>query len=149
MAVFGFDSAVTITEDNGYTLLAEGPGEAQIVEFKRGWFSGSDKMEEGPQAELKLRVTDQRGQTATVPVNIPLNEKLAWKLAQLFKACGLISEHATGKMVFPWDKLDGASCNVVIEHHSWTGRDGKERKSNSIARFERKPLVSFDTMFPE
>ncbi len=149
MAVFGFDSTVTITEDHGYTLLAEGPGEAKIVEFKRGWYSGGAKMEEGPQAELKLRVTDQHGQTETVPVNIQLNERLTWKISQLFRACGLIGEHATGEMVFPWDKLEGSQCSVIIEHHTWTGRDGKERKSNSIARFEHKPLADFDTMFPE
>lgn len=144
MASFGFDDVVNVEQhEGGYKLLTPGPARFVVREFKRGFFGGSDKIGPCPQAELALLVTDQRGESTTVPVRIPLDDKLAWKITSLFQSCGLLPENVSGNVRYPWAQLEGTHGQCVIAHSTWRGRDGQERKSNDLARFVHGPEAQF------
>ena len=134
MAIFGFDDVVNV-EESSYKLLAEGPAAFKITDFKRGLFGGSAKLEPGPQAELTLLVTDKNGANANVPLNIPLNSALEWKITALFVSVGLLEPGAHGDIRYSWGELKGRMGACIIRHRTWTGKDGAERTSNDIARF--------------
>lgn len=137
-AAFGWDDEVPTTDGGGeFQLLDEGPVKTEVTEFRRGRHEATARMGACNQAELSIRATDPAGHTSVVRCNLPLNQKMSWKITALFKSLGLIdpSTPAGTAVRYPWDKLVGATGYAEVEHYSWTGDDGQARESNSIKNF--------------
>lgn len=135
-AAFGFDDEITISNSVGSVLIDEGPAQFTVTDFSRGRFAGSAKMSPGPQANLTLRVTDARGQSANIRVSLILNEKMLWKITNFFRSTNLISAASDGsRMTLPWSRVVGASGICEIEHATWTDNTGANRVSAQVKDF--------------
>lgn len=129
---FGWDDAVTLTNKAG--LLKEGPAKFEVVKFTRGFFNGSKKMSACDQANLVVRAQDIDGVTADIKVNLPLNQKMLWKITHLFESLGLVDSSAKNVRL-PWNKLVGSSGYCIVEQAAWQGNDGETHVSNQVKDF--------------
>lgn len=129
---FGWDDAVTLTNKAG--LLKEGPAKFEVIKFTRGFFNGSKKMSACDQANLVVRAQDIDGVTADIKVNLPLNQKMLWKITHLFESLGLVDSSAKNVRL-PWNKLVGSSGYCIVEQAAWQGNDGETHVSNQVKDF--------------
>ena len=127
----GWDDAI---EPTVYTVLPEGPGTFEVLDFSRTR-KEKGKLGECNVAVLKLLVEHtESGETATFEEEIPLHKKLAFLILQFFTAIGQREHGEEGPFTPNWakGKIVGASGCCVIGVRTWKKRDGSDASQNEI-----------------
>lgn len=135
MSAFGWDDEVE-TVDSSFTVLPEGEYEFVVKDFERGRTKGGGKLKPCDQAIYTLHMLNPGGLSADINHYLPLDDSLLWKITQFFKGIGLIAQDTPEgtKVRYPWENAVGCRGRAEVGIRKWTGDDGKERKSNDIAR---------------
>lgn len=140
-----------IQEDSGeYTLLPEGDYQFVVTEFARERFNGSAKMPACNTAKLTIKIFDNSGQSTLVTHNLFLHSKTEWKLSEFFRAIG--RKKKGEKIRMDWTHVLGSTgrCKVII--HTYTDKEGNERKTNRIDKFypaDEQPMPAPNTYTPQ
>lgn len=140
-----------IQEDSGeYTLLPEGDYQFVVTEFARERFNGSAKMPACNMAKLTIKVFDTSGQSTQITHNLFLHSKTEWKLSEFFRAIG--QKKKGEKIRMDWTHVLGSTgrCKVII--HTYTDKEGNERKTNRIDKFypaDEQPTPMSNTYTPQ
>ncbi|MGJ1078893.1 hypothetical protein ACR77U_12705 [Enterococcus faecium] len=127
----GWDDQIE-NEGQEFILLDDGDYPFTVEKFERGQFPGSAKLSASPKATLTLAIESDKG-TAHVRTDLILNRALEWKLCSFFLCVGL-KKHGE-PLIMKWDQVVGKTGTARVGTRSWTGNDGRERKSNEIERF--------------
>lgn len=123
-------------DEGGWTLLPAG-----IYLFTVGNVQ-SERYEPRPNSKLppcwKVTVTlDARnasGDTGRVNENLFCTKKQAWKIKDLFVACGLVQRSAE-KFTPDWKGLLGHDGVCEIGVRSYKDKDGNDRQTNEVKKF--------------
>lgn len=126
----------TITKDSSdFILLQEGDYNFTVESFERGRHPGSDKLPACNKAILTLRIDSAEG-TAKIMHNLFLHSKVEGMLSAFFCCIGQKKKGEALKM--NWGQVPGSTGRCKIGIHTYTNKDGEERKSNDIKRFYPK-----------
>ena len=122
----GWEDEATVS-DSEFVLLEPGTYDYVVKAFERGWFNGSEKMCPCAMAKLTLSVTDKRtGTPVDVFCNLMLNKKVAFRITQFFKSCGLLPPDAKDGDRFPmslFDQCVGKRGRVKVKNRTYNGRE--------------------------
>lgn len=131
--VLDWDSEVEDDGSGDFVLLDPGEYPFEVYKLERKFYNGSEKIPPCPMAELTLRVSGPNGLTAMVTDRVYLVKKSEWKISELMRCLG---QKQHGEKCKPnWAKVQGARGMVRLGQHEYTGRDGKPRTSNDVARY--------------
>lgn len=126
-----WDSEATATSSN-FTLLAPGTYSFRVTDFKRASYDGSSKMAACPEADITLACSGSDGSQSDVQYKLFLNRKMAWKITDFFKACGLLpidfKDGETYQMGPLWKQVLGCTGQVEIGNRTWDGKDYNDVK---------------------
>ena len=113
--------------------LPEGDYDFEVLSFERGRHPGSTKIPPCPQAVLRLRISDGKGNAREINDFLKLHSKMEWQLCSFFAAIGHRRKGEALRM--DWSKVPGARgrCSVVITEK--TGSEGRVRRYNNIDRY--------------
>lgn len=126
----------TITKDaSDYIMLPEGDYNFTVDSFERGRHPGSEKLPPCNKAILTLRIESAEG-TARITHNLFLHSKTEGMLSAFFTCIGQKKKGEPLKM--NWGVVPGSTGRCKVGIHSYTNKDGEERKSNDIKRFYPK-----------
>ncbi len=121
-------------EPTVYTVLPEGPGTFEILDFSRTRKT-KGKLGECNIAVLKLLVEHtESGETATFDEELPLHKKLQFLLLQFFAAIGQREHGSDGPFCPDWSRkaIVGQTGNCVIGVRTWKKKDGSDASQNEI-----------------
>lgn len=126
-------------EGGEFPVLDPGIYPFTVTKFARGRFTPgpNSKLPACNQALVTLRVGDLE-----LEEKFPLHAKMEWKISGLYAALGMKGQGERVRM--NWPAIQGRSGYLELEIHTWTGNDGRERRSNRIARF----LAPWDKDYP-
>lgn len=126
----------TITKDSSdYIMLPEGDYNFTVESFERGRHPGSEKLSPCNKAVLTLRIESAEG-TSRITHNLFLHSKTEGMLSAFFTCIGQKKKGEPLKM--NWGTVPGSTGRCKVGIHTYTNRDGEERKSNDIKRFYPK-----------
>lgn len=126
----------TITKDaSDYIMLPEGDYNFTVESFERGRHPGSEKLPPCNKAILTLRIEAAEG-TARITHNLFLHSKTEGMLSAFFTCIGQKKKGEPLKM--NWGAVPGSTGRCKVGIHTYTNKDGEERKSNDIKRFYPK-----------
>lgn len=121
-------------------LLPEGDYDFKVVDFERGRHDGSAKLPPCNKAILKLEIEAKEG-NATITHNLFLHTITEGMISAFFTAIG--QKKKGEKVQMNWNAVLGATGRAKIGIHSYTNKEGEERKSNDIKRFYEKQSKTF------
>lgn len=125
-----------ITKDaSDYMILPEGDYNFTVDSFERGRHPGSEKLSPCNKAILTLRIEVSEG-TARITHNLFLHSKTEGMLSAFFTCIGQKKKGEPHKM--DWGQVPGSTGRCKVGIHTYTNKDGEERKSNDIKRFYPK-----------
>ena len=123
----GWDDEITAEEDS-FELLEPGDYPFVVESVTRKQFDGSAKMSPCFIEELSLNI-----QGFSIAHALFLNTKCLSKISEFFVAIG---QARYGQKFRPnWTGLVGARGMCKVGYRTWTGKDGTERKSNTVLAF--------------
>ncbi len=123
----------TITKDSqDFILLPEGDYDFTVESYERARHPGSEKLPPCNKAIVKIRIDTEEG-PAFINHNLFLYSKTEGMLSAFFAGIGLKKKGEPLKM--NWNQVPGRHGRCSVSVHTWTGKDGKERKGNNIKRF--------------
>lgn len=123
----GWDDEITAEEDS-FELLEPGDYPFVVESVTRKQFDGSAKMSPCFIEELSLNI-----QGFSIAHALFLNTKFLSKISEFFVAIG---QARYGQKFRPnWTGLVGARGMCKVGYRTWTGKDGTERKSNTVLAF--------------
>lgn len=126
----------TITKDaSDYIMLPEEDYNFTVESFERGRHPGSEKLPPCNKAILTLRIEAAEG-TARITHNLFLHSKTEGMLSAFFTCIGQKKKGEPLKM--NWGAVPGSTGRCKVGIHTYTNKDGEERKSNDIKRFYPK-----------
>ncbi|MEZ3506285.1 MAG: DUF669 domain-containing protein [Lachnospiraceae bacterium] len=126
----------TITKDaSDYIMLSEGDYNFTVDSFERGRHPGSEKLPPCNKAILTLRIEAAEG-TARITHNLFLHSKTEGMLSAFFACIGQKKKGEPLKM--NWGAVPGSTGRCKVGIHTYTNKDGEERRSNDIKRFYPK-----------
>ncbi len=126
----------TITKDaSDYIMLPEGDYNFTVDSFERGRHPGSEKLPPCNKAILTLRIEAAEG-TARITHNLFLHSKTEGMLSAFFACIGQKKKGEPLKM--NWGAVPGSTGRCKVGIHTYTNKDGEERRSNDIKRFYPK-----------
>ena len=124
-----WDGSVTATS-SAYVTLEPGTYVYRVSAFSRANFDGSDKMAPCPEADLTLSCANAAGAQSDVSVRLFLNRKMAWKITQFFKSCGLVDpslpDGTDYKMGPLWRQVVGRTGQVEVKNRTYDGKTYNE-----------------------
>lgn len=123
----GLDDEILAAEDS-YPTLEPGDYPFTVLTYQRKRFNGSAKMCACTIVELQLQVQD-----VTISHGLFLNTKMIGKLSEFFVSIG--QAHYGQKFRPNWQAVPGARGMCKVGIRKWTGNDGAEHESNTIAAF--------------
>lgn len=102
----------------------------------------TERYEPGPNSKLPacwkvavtLDVRDTAGNAGRVTENLFCTKKQAWKIKNLFVACGLVQRSAES-FTPDWKGLLGHDGVCEIGVRNYKDRDGNDRQANEVKRF--------------
>lgn len=125
-----------ITKDaSDYIMLPEGDYNFTVENFERGRHPGSEKLTPCNKAILTLLIESADG-PARITHNLFLHSKTEGMLAAFFACIGQKKKGEPLKM--NWGAVPGSTGRCKVGVHTYTNKDGEERKSNNIRRFYPK-----------
>jgi hypothetical protein len=126
--VFNWDSIIESPPEGGsdFVLLPPGYYPFTVTAFERGQHNGSAKLPSCPKAIVTLLID-----TTTIKASFFLFGTTVGMITGFFTACGL-RKHADALDLTLFPKSIGCSgyCKLIIREY--TGRDGKQYKSNEV-----------------
>lgn len=128
-------------DGSDYVLLPEGDYDFKVIDFERGRHDGSAKLPPCNKAILKLEIAGNEGK-ATITHNLFLHTITEGMISAFFTSIG--QKKKGEKVQMNWNAVLGASGRAKIGIHSYTNKDGEERKSNEIKRFYEKQAKTFE-----
>lgn len=131
MAALAWDSVIQ-EESSGFTLLPPGEYDFKVLELKRGYHNGSEKLPPCNKAELEIEVTGAEG-TIKLTHNLFLHQKTEGLLSAFFIAIGL-KKHGE-PLAMNWSAVPGARGRCKVKVREWNNDKGEPRQSNQIERF--------------
>lgn len=123
----GLDDEILAAEDS-YPTLEPGDYPFTVLTYQRKRFNGSPKMCACTIVELQLQVQD-----VNISHGLFLNTKMIGKLSEFFVSIG--QAHYGQKFRPNWQAVPGARGMCKVGIRKWTGNDGAEHESNTIAAF--------------
>ncbi len=125
-----------ITKDaSDYIMLPEGDYNFTVENFERGRHPGSEKLTPCKKAILTLLIESADG-PARITHNLFLHSKTEVMLSAFFACIGQKKKGEPLKM--NWGTVPGSTGRCRVGVHTYTNKDGEERKSNDIRRFYPK-----------
>lgn len=131
---FSWDDIIT-KDASDYIMLPEGDYNFTVESFERGRHPGSEKLPPCNKAILTLRIESTDG-TARITHNLFLHSKTEGMLSAFFACIGQKKKGEQLKM--DWGAVPGSTGRCKVGIHTYTNKDGEERKSNDIKRFYPK-----------
>ena len=143
---FNWDDVIQ-NDGEEFVLLPEGDCDFEVRSFERGRHNGSEKLPPCNKAILKIRVTNEAGQSTTITHNLMLHSKCEGMICAFFTAIG---QRKRGEQLrMNWNTVVGSRgrCNVGVR--TWTSKTGDVMKSNEIKRFYEPEEAKAQTAQPD
>ncbi|MCD8154873.1 MAG: hypothetical protein LUF78_09355 [Clostridiales bacterium] len=123
----------SVIENDGqqFTILPEGDHVFTVVDFTRGRFPGSAKIQPCNKAELTLRVETPEG-VVHVRTDLILFKSMEWKLSAFFRCIG--QKKPGERLVMNWNKVVGSRGYAHFKPRTYM-KDGKEYQVNDVDKF--------------
>ena len=127
----GWDDEIE-KEGNGFTVLNEGDYAFEVVNFERGSFPGSPKIDPCNKAILTLRVSGELDDV-DVRYELIMSSVMEWKISEFFRGIG---QKKPGQKIKPdWSKVVGSRGSCHIRPRTYMGKnDGLEHKTNDVTK---------------
>ena len=139
----------SVIENDGqeFIILPEGDYVFTVVDFERGRFPGSAKIQPCNKAVLTLRVDTPDG-VANIRTDLILSKLLEWRLSAFFRCIG--QKKQGERLVMNWGKVIGSRGYAHFKPRTYIDKDGNEKTANDVDKFydwdekKFKPLASSD-----
>lgn len=123
-------------DEGGFALLPAGVYAATVTKVE------SERYEPGPNSKLpacwkvavSMAADDGKGNSGTVADNLYCTKRQAWKIKNLFVACGLVRRSAESFQP-DWKALFGRDLVIELATRKYRDRDGNEREANDVKRY--------------
>lgn len=129
---FNWDDVIEHDSDD-FVLLPEGDCDFEVKSFERGRHNGSEKLPPCPKAVLKIKVTNEAGQSTTITHSLMLHQRCEGLLCAFFTAIGQRRRGEPLRM--NWNAVVGSRGRCKVGVRTWQSKSGEEMKSNEIKRF--------------
>ena len=132
MTALGWDS--NIKNDGGdFKLLPKGIYPFTVKSLEKAYSNGTSKIPPCPMAKLMLRVGTGAA-VSDVSNTLYLDDSQEWKLCQFFLALGM-RKHGEELNLSAFERVQGQTGWLEIEHYTYTNNEGEEQTINSVARY--------------
>lgn len=129
---FNWDDVIQ-NDGEEFVLLPEGDCDFEVRSFERGRHNGSEKLPPCNKAILKIRVTNEEGQSTTITHNLMLHSKCEGMICAFFTSIG---QRKRGEQLrMNWNTVVGSRGRCKVGVRTWKDRNGEDKKSNEIKRF--------------
>lgn len=129
---FNWDDIIQNDSDE-FILLPEGDCDFEVTSFERGRHNGSEKLPPCNKAVLKIKVTNEAGQSTTITHNLMLHSKCEGMICAFFTAIGQRKHGEQLRM--NWNSVVGSRGRCKVGIRTWKSKNGEDMKSNEIKRF--------------
>lgn len=135
----GWDDEIS-KEGGEFLLLPEGDYNFVVESYERARHPGSDRLPACNKAVLHLRVTAPEGEIH-LDHNLFLHQRTEGFLSEFFTSIGLKKPGEPLRM--NWNQVPGCTGRLKLGVHTWTNKEGEERKSNQVKKFYPKAASNF------
>lgn len=131
---FNWDDVIQNDSDE-FILLPEGDYDFEVKSFERGRHTpGQDsKLPPCNKAILKIKVTNEAGQSTTITHNLFLHSRCEGMICAFFTAIGQRKHGEPLRM--NWNTVVGSRGRCKVGVRTWKSKSGEDMKSNEIKRF--------------
>lgn len=129
---FNWDDVIQ-NDSEEFILLPDGDYDFEVKSFERARHNGSEKLPPCNKAVLKIKVTNEAGQSTTITHNLMLHSKCEGMICAFFTAIGQRKHGEPLRM--NWNSVVGSRGRCRVGTRSWTSKNGDVMKSNEIKRF--------------
>ena len=119
-----------IENDNDFIILDDGDYPFKVVDITKSEYAGnSTKIPQG----CKMVTVEMDIEGARVKETFFLLSSMEWKISQFYRALGMKKKGE--KVQMKWGDTVGKTGTAQVYTDTYTGNDGKERKTNHIKKF--------------